>query len=110
VAVTAKQLIAAQTLTAAAATYYTVPAATTTRVTEILLTNQDTVDRTVSLHYVAPAGAAANSNRILPAVNVPAGQLVKLKLDSVLPTGAMIQALASVTAVVVIHASGAELT
>ena len=109
-AIAIKQLIAAQTLTAAAATYYTVPASVSTRVTEILLSNQDTVDRTVSLHFVAPAGSAANSNRILPAVNIPAGQLVKLKLDSVLPTGAMIQALASVTAVVVIHASGADVS
>jgi hypothetical protein len=111
VAVAVKQLIAAQQLTAAAATYYTVPLGTNTRVTEVLVCNNDaSVDRNFSMYFVAPAGAAAAANRVINQVPIPAGQTIQFVLSSVLPAGAMIQMLASAAATLTVHASGAELT
>lgn len=108
-ALSIKQLVAAQQLTASAATYYTVPAATVTRVTEVLAANNDTVDRTLSLHFVMSGGSATNANRFFPAVNIPAGQLIKFKLDTVLKAGDFIAMLASAAAVMTTMVSGAEI-
>lgn len=106
---TAKKLSHAQ-LTAAAVTQYTVPASTTTRVTELLITNTDTVERVVTVHFVPSGGAADATNRVLSSMSVGAGTTIKIGLDTVLMAGEFISALAGVAAVMNLRISGWEIT
>jgi hypothetical protein len=53
---TVKRLVAGSALTGALATYYTVAAATSAIVKEIILCNTDVVARTVDVHFIPPAG------------------------------------------------------
>ena len=109
-ALTAKKLGVITQLTATAATLYQAPAATTTRVMELLMCNTDTVERTITVHFVTAAGTASAANRVLSAMLIPAGGTVALSLNTVLATGDFIAALASAAAVVNLLCSGTELT
>lgn len=109
-ALTAKKLGVITQLTATAATLYTVPAATTTRVMELLICNTDTVERTITVHFVTSGGTASAANRVLSAMVVPGGGTVALGLNTVLATGDQIAALASVGAAINLLCSGTELT
>jgi hypothetical protein len=110
---TVKRLVAGSALTGALATYYTVAAATSAIVKEIILCNTDVVARTVDVHFIPPAGTAAVANQILDGsanANLQAGETKMFNLSSVLPTGYFIQAVASSAAVVSMNISGIEVT
>ena len=112
-AVTAKRLSGPTQLTAAAATQYTAPGVAgtnKTRITEILLANTDTVDRTCTIHFVVFGGAVGTGNKMFPLPNIPAGQTLKLKLDTVLEAGDFISAFASLTLVINMMISGYEIS
>jgi hypothetical protein len=108
-AITAKRLSGPTTLTASAVTQYTVPGATTARVTELLIANIDTVDRTVTVHFVPSGGSVTNGNKVLNAVNIPANTTRQIVLQAVLATGDFISALASATSAINLMVSGAEI-
>lgn len=108
--ITAKRLVAGSALTAVLATYYTVPAATTTIIKEILFCNTDTAARTVAAHIIPSAGSALVANQIFQDTVLQAGETKIFSLSQVLPAGSFLQALASVAAVVSITASGVEIT
>jgi hypothetical protein len=107
---TPKQLTAGTALTASLVTEYTVPAATTTILKEIILCNTDSVVRTVTAHVIAPAGTAGVLNTIVNAMSIQPNETKILSLSTVMPTGSFIQAVASSAAVVSINASGVEIT
>lgn len=110
---TVKRLVPGSALPALIATYYTVPAATTAIVKEIILCNTDIVVRTVDVHFIPPGGTAAVANLILDGsanASLQAGETKMFNLSSVLPTGYFIQAVASSAAVVSMNVSGIEVT
>lgn len=107
---TPKELKAGVALTASLVTEYTVPAATTTILKEIILCNTDTVVRTVTVNIIASAGSAGVLNTILNAVSIQPNETKFLSLSRVMPTGTFIQAVASSAAVVSFCASGVEIT
>ena len=108
---TPKPLISPQQLTAANATYYTVPASTVTQLKEIILVNDTTTAVTATIYIVPTGGSADDTNILLKAVNIPSdGTPVVFEFDSLFMAAATtIQGLASVTAQVTIHLSGVEL-
>lgn len=87
-------------LTATSATLYTVPAATTTIITNIVLANTSAtaVSVTIALDGVA----------IVPATSVPANTVVPFDLRQALAATKTITGSASTAAVVGCHISGAE--
>lgn len=101
-------------LTAAAATYYTVPSSpdnTITHVRGLILCNTDTAQRTVRIHNVASGGAVAASNAIFYDLTIAAKTTVKVCFDEghwVLTAGMTIQALADSASVVTITLCGQE--
>ena len=97
-------------LTNVAATYYTSPANTVTYITNVSLTNTDTVARTVTLHLVPSAGSATAANRILSAHPIAAGKtfVPPQAIGQTLPIGGTLQALADTGAVVALVASGIQ--
>lgn len=107
---TTKELKAVTGLTATAATLYTVPASTTTTVKTILLSNYTSTDRSVTLHLVPNGGSVAAGNKILGEVNVPANTTTTIDTAIIMPTGAFLSGLASVTTSVNIHISGVEIS
>ncbi len=107
--VTFKPLARGQ-LTATDATLYTTPASTTTRLTEIAITNTDTVERTVTIRIVPSGGASGVDDDILSALPIASKQTIVLDLKTVLATGDFITGAASVTTVVNVRISGAEIT
>jgi hypothetical protein len=107
---TTKQLAAVTGLTASAATLYTVPTSTTTTVKTILLSNYTATDRSVTLYLVPSGGTAANGNKILGEINVPANTTTTIDTAIMMPAGAFLSGLASVTTSVNIHISGVEIS
>lgn len=98
-------------LTAAAVTQYTVPAATTSELKKAVITNTDTVERTVTIHLIPSGGTAGATNRIFDAYAVPAKATVFLDLSGVyMGAGDFIQALASAAAFVNLYIAGEETT
>jgi hypothetical protein len=109
--IVAKKLFGGTLLTTTQATVYTVPGTVgQTRVTEILLANQSTLDQTPAVHFVAAGSAASTVNRILPAPTLGAGELLQLQLSSVLGTSDFISVIGSSAGQVMVYGSGAELT
>lgn len=108
--VTAKRLIAGSALTGALVTYYTVPAAITTIVKELILCNTDVIVNTVVLHIIPSAGSALVANQIFKNISLQAGETKIFGLSQVLSAGAFVQASASVAAVVSLTISGVEIT
>jgi ATP-dependent protease ClpP protease subunit len=107
---TTKQLAAVTGLTASAATLYTVPASTTTTVKTILLANYTATDRSVTLYLVPSGGTAADGNAILKQVNIPANTTTTIDTAIIMPTGAFLSGLASVTSSINVHISGVEIS
>lgn len=110
-ALTAKNLVNAEMGTGNT-TYYTVPAVTKTRVTEILMCNCAGAARTATLHYVesgdsADTGAGAGVNALMETFDLPQGVPVVFPMNSWLEVGDTIQGLAS-GADVFLHISGFE--
>lgn len=99
-------------IAATGTTYYTVAASTRTRIDAMVLTNTDTVARTVSVYLVSSGGSAGDSNVVLSSFNLAPGQTLRVKgaIGQVLQTGSTIRASASVANKVNIYASGVEVT
>ena len=96
--------IAAAQLTAAAATYYTAPSATTATINNLSLTNTSANPVAVTLYRVPSAGTAGAGNTILSAFSLAAGQsyvppqAIGLQMDP----GMTLQALAGTASAVTI--------
>lgn len=96
--------IAAAQLTASAVTYYPAPAATTSTINNLSLTNTSASPVAVTLYRVPSGGTASAANTILSAFSLAAGQTyvppqaIGLQLDP----GMTLQALASTAAAVTI--------
>lgn len=87
---------------------YTVPALTVARVTQLVLCNSDSVDRTVRVWAIPPAGSSAIANAIFYDFTVPANMSIFEEVNMFLAAGAKIRGLASVAAVVSCQAYGIE--
>jgi hypothetical protein len=110
VALAPKRLSGPTQLTAAAVQQYAAPGGTTTKITEILWCNASAADRTVTAHLVPSGGAVGNANMIYNAINIPAGQTVKIACATILGAGDAIHAFASAAATVNMAMSGNEMT
>lgn len=106
---TIKKLSPITQLTASTVTQYTVPAATTTRITELLLCNADTVERTVTINFVASAGSVTAANRVISTLPIPASTTKIIPLNTVMSAGDFISALASAATAVNLQISGTEI-
>ena len=113
-ATTAKSFVDGLLLTASAATYYTVPStvSTTAIIQALTVLNNDTVARTVTIYLIPTGVAASNGFKVLSAKTLAPGQelVVYTALGKVMPSGGLIQALASSAGVVALQASGVEIT
>lgn len=109
--VTAKKIIPGSQLTAAAATYYTAPANTRTKISKLTFTNNDTVARTITLYLVPSGGSAGVTNLLTKAAPVGPGAVYEAfeAEGHVLQPGDTIQALADSASQVTIQASGLEI-
>lgn len=110
-AINLRKLIAAQQLTASAATYYTA-VNVSARIDSFTLTNTDSSARTVDVHIIAPAGSASAANKIIDAKSISAHETYTCPemIGKLIPSGYFIQALASTATVVTIDANGIEMT
>ena len=108
--ITPKQLIAAQQLTAAAVTYYTVPANVRAIIQKLTFTNVTAVARTVTVRFVVSGGTGSATNTIAITKTIPAYDywIGDVGQGHVLETGGFIEALSDSAASVVILASGLE--
>lgn len=82
-------------------TLYTVPAATTTMVTSIVVTNTSAASQTYTL--------SINGVVLAPAVSIPAGEAVIVEPKTLIATGQILAGFASATSVN-FHISGLEVT
>jgi hypothetical protein len=108
--VTPKPLVQGTLLGATDATLYTVPAATVATVRSYTLTNNDTVDRTVTVRFVVSAGVPGDANTVLNTVPVKAKETLIDDTLRVLSTGDFISAFADVATKVAFRVDGSEIT
>lgn len=92
------------------ATLYTVPAATSAIVKNIVMTNTTGNEATVNLHVVPSAGSAQASNSILYNYPVPASGVAVLDCSIVMPTGSFLHGQNNTASAVVLSISGVEIT
>lgn len=98
-ALTAKQLINAEFPASSPATAYTVPAATKTRLTELIISNNAGAARTVNIWFVESGDSRDDANEITGGgMSIPTGVPVILAFNTWFETGDTIQ----------IDASGAD--
>lgn len=91
-ALTAKQLVNTELPVSTPTTVYTVPANTTTRVTEILLSNNSGAARVVNIWHVETGGTAGDDNEITGGgFSVPQGLPVPLAFNTFLEAGDFIR-------------------
>lgn len=69
-------LVEVVTLTNTSASYYFVPANTTTQIDSILLNNTTATARTVKINFVPAAGSSVTANEVITRVLVPANSAV----------------------------------
>ena len=87
-ALTIKTLAAAEAPAAAPATIYTVPGATTTRLTELWVSNNAAaVARTFTLWIVNSGGAAGDDNQLVDTMDAPQNLPLVFPLNTFLDTG-----------------------
>jgi len=111
-AITPKRLVAGSQLTTSAATYYTAPTNTRTRIDTCALTNTTAGAVTATMHLVASGGTATASNTILSARSIAAGAtyVVPGAIGQWLESGGTLQALAASGTSIALVASGVEWT
>lgn len=110
--VTAKALINAQQVTASDATYYTVPAATTTIIDKFTATNVTAGAVTLNVNLVASGGSAGVTNLVIDVLSIAANSVTDLTQlqNQILSTGDFISCKASAGSSIVIRGSGREIT
>lgn len=106
---THRQLAQAQPGTSAG-TLYTVPAATSTVVKQIVIANTTATAATVSIRLVPSGGSPGVGNSVAEAVSVAANTSQTLDLTQTLPTGAFISALQGTASAITLTISGVEIT
>lgn len=99
-------------LTSSVAVYYTAPALSNARISQLVLTNADTTTpHSVTLYLAPGSGSPDNSNLIINKVLAPKETYVVYQVGNlVIPAAGTIQAIADTSAVVTIHASGVLIT
>jgi hypothetical protein len=108
----AKPLVSGSTLTTSAVVYYTAPTGTYTRITQISVTNTDSSPRIVDVYIATGAGAPATVDQIIKQKTLAVNEtwVPYQALGVVLSTGQTLQAKADANSVVVLKASGIELS
>ncbi len=108
----AKPIIQGSALTTTAAVYYTAPTGTYTRVTQISLTNTDVSPRVVDLYLVADGSAPATADQIIKSKTLAVNEtwVPYQILGAMLAPAATLQAKADANSVVILKASGIELS
>lgn len=104
-----KRLGGPSQLTASSATYYTVPASTTTIVKQIILTNTTASAKTVTVRLYT-SGTENNTFDILSAVAIAANETITFNCSMVMAATETIKALASSATSVNITIFGIEET
>jgi hypothetical protein len=96
------------------ATLYTVPAATTEIIKEIVLTNTTATDATITLYLVDSGGTAGVTNMLLNAYPVTASLTIKdtvfISMSEVLAAGGTIQGLQGTSGAITVRISGVEVS
>lgn len=107
-----KTLIQGSTLTPTSTVYYTTPSGTNTRIGQMSLTNTDSVSHTVSVFLVAGATTPTTADYLIKNKTLQALEtfVVYQAIGSVVSAGGTIQADADASSLVVIKASGTEIT
>lgn len=96
-------------ITASAAAYWTVSAATIGNLKEIVLSNtSSTTTCTVTLYNVQNAGSASSGNVICPPVSIAVSTMVRIPFNTFLTASSMIQAVSTTANLVTITISGLE--
>jgi len=106
---TPKQFSSSQ-LAAASGLLYTVPAATTSLVKEIILVNTTAGALTATIRVIPSGGADTVVNDILTAVALAANETMIFELSTVMETGATLRGLASAATSINCKVSGYEVT
>jgi hypothetical protein len=109
---TAKPIVQGSTLTTSPAVYYTAPTGTYTRITQISLTNTDTVNRTIAIHIAPSSSTPGTADTIIQSKTLAAGEtwVPYQVLGVTLAPAGTLQLSASQSGVVVLKASGIELS
>jgi hypothetical protein len=109
--VTAKSLAAGSQLTTSAATYYTAPTLTTTRITSMTLTNTTAGAVTATVHVVPVGATESASNMVISARSLAAGETYNCPeaVGKVMAATGTIRALAGAATSISIQASGVEI-
>lgn len=110
-AVTPKRLVSGSQLTTSAATYYTA-SGVKTRIDSCTITNTSGGAVTATIHLVPSGGSASDSNKVLSAYSLAAGQTYVPPgiIGHWLEAGGTLQALASAGTSITLVASGVEFT
>lgn len=96
------------------ATLYTAPPAPPqgpppkAKITELIVVNNDSAERTFTMYSVPSGGTAGVSNCIFNAVKVPANSTTLFELDTIMEASEFIQGFASVSSQVAFRISGVE--
>ena len=100
-------LIQGASIAASVTTYYTSPSLTTTRITQMVLANTDSVAHTVTI-YLTPTVSPAVITDLVVTVNLAAGQsyVVYQVNNLVMNPGGSIQAVTDTASVITLKASG----
>lgn len=102
------KVLARQFGTTSSATVYTVPSATKTLITNILVSNQDTTARTFTINIL---NSALNQSIPMASVTtVPSRDSVIIDAKTLLEVGDEVRILASVNSQVSFHITGLEIT
>lgn len=110
-ATTPKRLVSGSQLTTSAATYYTAPASTKTRISAFTATNTTAGAVTVTVYLVPSGGSADNTNKVADVVSLAANETKAITgaIGHVLEAAGTIQALASANTSINIVVSGYEI-
>jgi hypothetical protein len=95
-------------MAAAAAVVYTVPAAKSAIVKQLIIANVTAATVSAFVSIVPAGGAGAVANRIVHDVDVPPKSVLTFELSQVLPTGGTIAAHASSASALTLTISGLE--
>lgn len=81
-------------------------------ITKATITNNDTVNRTVSVNLVQPSGSASNANRVINTKTIVPGEsyLCPELSGQVIESGGFISTVASAASALSIRVSGQEIT
>lgn len=111
-AVNLRRLVSGSQLTTSAATYYTAPAATTTRIDHATLTNTTTSVVTATVYAIPSGGSAGSTNTVISAKGIAPGETYNCPelTGVVLSPAGFLQAQAGAVTAITLMVSGVEVT